>query len=182
MKLLKRITVKKCFDPTINTDVKPYNAARAVLLDDNNMIAVLYLRKYEFYTLPGGGIDHGETAVQGLAREMLEETGCNCEIIHHLGIIEENSLTYNWWVHSECFLARIKGEKGTPSLTQRELDEEPHVQWHSMQEALRLIETQNIDNMPNVESARNAVAMKIIQERDITMLHEAMAHIVTSYT
>lgn len=32
------------------------------------------------YTLPGGGQEHGETLVEALKREMLEEVGCQIEV------------------------------------------------------------------------------------------------------
>ncbi|WP_034339271.1 NUDIX hydrolase [Deinococcus misasensis] len=36
------------------------------------------------YTLPGGVVEHGETAPQALVREILEETGLKLKKIHHL--------------------------------------------------------------------------------------------------
>ena len=109
MDLLKRITDKELFGTDGLSDAKPYTAARAVLLDENNMVAILYLEKLNFYTLPGGGIDDGETIEQALAREMQEETGCKCDIICELGIIEENSLMYNW-SGKETYFARDERE------------------------------------------------------------------------
>lgn len=38
-------------------------AARAVLFDKNNRVAVMYFSKTGSYKLPGGGIDEGETAI-----------------------------------------------------------------------------------------------------------------------
>ena len=153
---------------------KPYNSVRVALLDENNQVAVLHLSKFNFYTLPGGGIDQGETTEQALAREMQEETGCNCEMICHLGTIEENSQTYDWWGVSECFMAKVRGKKGQPSLTEIELEEGTQVQWHSLQDALGLISNQDINRMPNVENEKNKAIMTMITQRDITILNEAI--------
>ena len=80
MKVLKRITYKETFD----ADMEPYKSVRVVLLDDKNLVAVLYVGKVKFYTLPGGSIDEGETPEQAVIRETLEETGCDSEIHAHL--------------------------------------------------------------------------------------------------
>lgn len=50
-------------------------AVRAVVVKDGKLL-VMYRNKFgkEYYNLPGGGIDLGETAEQSLSRELSEET------------------------------------------------------------------------------------------------------------
>jgi 8-oxo-dGTP diphosphatase len=52
------------------------HAARAIVIKDDRLL-VIHRNKYgtEYYTLPGGGIDAGETAEQAVLRELAEETG-----------------------------------------------------------------------------------------------------------
>ena len=166
MNLLKCITYKETYD----AGAKQYKSVRVVLLDDKNLVAVLHVGKVDFHTLPGGGIDEGETAKQAAIREMIEETGCNCEILHTLGIIEENSKTCSWNGINTCFIANVKGSKGVQSLTQIELDEETQVQWYDMHEALSIIKNQEI----SARDEREAGIGKIIQERDAVLLNEAI--------
>ena len=166
MKLLKRITYKE----TYGADEKQYKSVRVVLLDDKGLVALIYVGKVDFYTLPGGEIDEGETPEQAIYRETLEETGCDCEILCPLGIIEENSRTINWNGVSTSFVAKVKGEKGTPNLTQEELEEEAQVRWYALHEALKIITNQNI----NARDEREKCIGKIVQERDITLLNEAI--------
>ena len=173
MNLLKQITDKELFGTDGHNIEEPYRAARAVLLDDENLVAVLYLKKLNFYTLPGGGIDEGETIEQALKRELQEETGCNSYIICELGVIEENSLTYNWSGISSCFLAKTKGEKGLPHLTDEEIIEGTQVRWYNIHDALKIIKNQKIC----ARDEREAGVVKFIQERDIVLLNEAMGRV-----
>jgi len=166
MKLLKRITNKDITGTDDVTLVEPEKAVRVVLLDDNNMAAVMYIAKWNFYMLPGGRMEEGELVEQALERETMEETGCKLEIIHELGIIEENRAVDDYILLSFCFLARVLGEKGALNLTQEEMDTDTQVQWHSLHNAYDLIKNQ---------SATTNV-MKFIRERELILLSEAMKH------
>ena len=101
---------------------------------------------------------------------MREETGCDCNIMYPLGIIEENSKTCDWNGVNYCFVAKIKGEKGVQNLTQIEADEETKVMWYKLPEALKIITNQEI----SARDEREKGIGKIIQERDIVLLNEAM--------
>jgi len=155
---------------TFDADVKQHRSVRVVLLDDKGLVAVLYIGKIKFHTLPGGGIERGETPEQAAVREMLEETGCESEIIHTLGTIEENSKTCDWNGINTCFMMRTNGIKGVQNLTEIELDEEIEVCWYDLHEALKIITNQKI----SARSEREEGIGKIIQERDIVLLNEAI--------
>jgi 8-oxo-dGTP diphosphatase len=166
MNLLKYITYKETF----TADMKQYKSVRVVLLDDENLVAVLYIGKVNFYTLPGGSIEKGETPEQAAIRETQEETGCDSEILCTLGIIEENSKTCDWNGINTCFLSKIKGKKGIQNLTQIESEEETQIRWYSLLESLKIITNQEI----NARNEREIGIGKIIQERDITLLNEVI--------
>ena len=57
--------------------------AYAVIEDDAGLIAVIATGRGWF--LPGGGMDAGETAVDALQREVLEETGYEVSLIAEIG-------------------------------------------------------------------------------------------------
>lgn len=70
---------------------RTYNrtAARAVVIREDEIL-LIYTKRYDDYTLPGGGVDENEPIKEALIRELHEETGAqNVEIISELGIYEE---------------------------------------------------------------------------------------------
>lgn len=50
------------------------HAARAIVLKGEDIL-LLFTERYHDYSLPGGGIDDGEDEIEGLKRELQEETG-----------------------------------------------------------------------------------------------------------
>lgn len=96
-------------------------ATRAIVLNGDNIL-MLYTARYHDYTLPGGGIDTGENQIQGLIRELAEETGAmNVRDIEPFGLYEE----FRPWhkpdhevVHMEsfCYVCTIDEQLGTTQL------------------------------------------------------------------
>ena len=83
-------------------------AARAIVIKDDTLL-VIHRNKYgkEYYTLPGGGIDGGETPEQAIMREMHEETGLEIAL-ERLVFIEEPGEPFG---RQYIFLARyVSGE------------------------------------------------------------------------
>ena len=65
------------------------NAVRAVIINENKILMVR-LGKTNEYKFPGGGIEENETVEEALAREVLEEAGCNVtKIEDKIGIMTE---------------------------------------------------------------------------------------------
>ncbi len=48
---------------------------KAVIRNDKNDVLCVTESERDFWELPGGGLDHGETIEQGLARELKEKIG-----------------------------------------------------------------------------------------------------------
>lgn len=79
------------------------NSARSIIIRDKR-IAMIHGRKHNYYEVPGGGIETGETPEEAMARETLEEAG--------LIVIPSSVREYGYvhriqksdWDETECFI------------------------------------------------------------------------------
>jgi 8-oxo-dGTP pyrophosphatase MutT (NUDIX family) len=64
-------------------------AVRAIIMRGKEIL-LLYTRRYDDYSFPGGGLGDGEDPISGLRRELLEETGAaNVSIKRYVGYLDE---------------------------------------------------------------------------------------------
>jgi 8-oxo-dGTP pyrophosphatase MutT (NUDIX family) len=157
MKLLK--TIK---DKDLSKDFKTREASRAVLFDDNNLVPLLFVSKYNYHKLPGGGIDKGETKTQALIREIKEEVGSSIEVGPEVGKVIEYRSGFDLKQISYCYLGKILS-KGPQKLEQDEIDEGFELVWVPLDEAIKKVES---DKPGNYEGG-------FIQKRDLALLLEA---------
>ena len=59
----------------------PRYKVRAILRNSNGKYAVMYEDSTGLYSLLGGSVEAGEDILTALKREILEETGCTCDVI-----------------------------------------------------------------------------------------------------
>ena len=77
----------------VNDALKVKNAARAFVIDKFKNIALLNYsgeyrgKQFSFYTTPGGGLEENETPEIAVKREVLEEIGYECNILHEVEVI-----------------------------------------------------------------------------------------------
>lgn len=116
-------------------------AARAIVLRGNDIL-LLYTKRYHDYTLPGGGIDAGEAILEGLKRELREETGAhNVTNIKEFGLYEE----YRPWhkgtfeiVHmlSYCYVCDIDEVLLSPDFEAHEIQNGMMPKWINIHQAI----------------------------------------------
>lgn len=125
----------------LNTKYRLRKSARAILLDSNGNMATQYLQKYSFHKLPGGGVEQNENIEEALKREILEEVGCNCEILNEVGVVIEYRNKQNLLQISYCFTAKVVGKIGESKLEKGEIEEGQITLWLPPKEVLARIKT-----------------------------------------
>jgi 8-oxo-dGTP diphosphatase len=96
---------------------RPYLAVSAAIIRDGKVLVVRRARKpaLGIYTLPGGGVETGETLVQAVMREVREETSLTIEPValagHREAIVRDAQGRIERHFVILCFAARwLSGE------------------------------------------------------------------------
>lgn len=139
MRLLKSTTHPDISNLSAKSFVR--NATRAIILKGEDIL-LLYTKRYHDYSLPGGGIDEGESNIEGLIRELKEETGAHSvENITEFGRYEE----FRPWhkagfemiqMQSYCYTCTIDDELLEPELEAHELSNGMHPVWMNIHHAI----------------------------------------------
>jgi 8-oxo-dGTP diphosphatase len=111
----------------------------AIIENDYKQIAVI--ESENGYFLPGGGIDAGETEVEALQRELIEETGYQIsgivEIATAVEYIKASREDKYYRIRSKFYQAQLEFKIGEVS----EMGQ--HLVWLSQEEALKLLTRQS---------------------------------------
>jgi len=166
MKLINYITDLTLGYKTTKQKFDEWNvrqAARAVLLNDKNQIALMHIAKYNVYKLPGGGVDEDERLDLAFLREILEETGCEVEKTGEIGITIEKRNQWKMFQVSYCYLAKVLKVKSS-ELTDEEKGSGFSLHWvSSIEEAIELVNKNKSDRYDD----------KYIKERANSILQKA---------
>lgn len=113
--------------------------ARGIVIREDGKIAIFNKRNRNEYKLPGGGIEGEEEPEIAFKREVLEETGCEVEIIECLGTTEEYKSLNNFKQISYVFVGKVLKDTKQLNLTQKEKDEGAILLWETPEMGLELI-------------------------------------------
>ena len=116
-------------------------ATRSIAID-GTLILLLYTKRYEDYSLPGGGLELDENKIDGMIRELTEETGAkNIKNIKPFGIYEE----YRPWYKSDfdvqhmisyCYTCNISKDLGASKMEAHEINNGMKAMWIDIHEAI----------------------------------------------
>jgi len=85
------------------------------IIEDNQGNIILIKRRYppykDYYALPGGAVEKGETPKQAVIREIKEETNLDVEIESKLGVYDKPGRDPRGDVHSTAYKCRIVGNE-----------------------------------------------------------------------
>ena len=98
-------------------------AARAIVIDSENKIALLKSNKLNYYKLPGGW---------------------DIEIVDELGKIIEYKPKNKFIQESYNFVTKIVGKKGEVEFTEKEIKEGFELLWVSLEDAIRLVKEETV--------------------------------------
>lgn len=116
-------------------------AVRAIVLRGREML-LLYTRRYDDYSFPGGGLAPGEDPVTGLRRELIEETGATgVTVERYIGYLDEYrpplKAGYDvLFMRSHFYLCRVDSELGAASPEAYELANGMVPRWIDIEAAI----------------------------------------------
>ena len=95
-------------------------SSRAIIIEKGKLLCIFRRKiddegnKQEYYVIPGGGIEEGETRRETAVRELKEELGVDIKLIGYLGVVEKEKTIEHYYV--------AKRLKGRPHIGGEELD------------------------------------------------------------
>ena len=113
--------------------------ARGIVIREDGKIAIFNKNNKNEYKLPGGGLEGEEKPEEAFKREVLEETGCEIEIIETLGTTEEYKSLNNFKQISYVFVGKVLKDTNQLNVTEKEKDEGAKLLWETPEKALELI-------------------------------------------
>lgn len=133
------------------TDLKDYDtnwkkfyrpSVRAIILNKDHKIALIYSNKLHFYKFPGGGIEENEDRKTALAREVKEETGMSLipDSVEEFGKVLKIQKGDGQTIHiQENFYYRceVSDEIGEQNLDDNEKDLDFTLKFVSIDEAIK---------------------------------------------
>jgi len=146
-------------------------ATRAIVLQGEDIL-LMYTKRYEDYSLPGGGLDEDEDQVEGMIRELREETGAqNITNISPFGIYEE----YRPWYKidfdiqhmiSYCYTCKIDRVLGVSSLETYEIKNGMEAKWINIHKAIEHnLQTIASSEKKGMSIERETYLLKLIAEQ-----------------
>lgn len=150
------------------------HSARAIIQFENNKIALVHSKKFNYYKFPGGGIHDDEDKPSAMIREVREETGLIVipETIEEFGYIhrtEKSNYLENTVFEQDSFyyLCKVENQITAQELDDYEEEAEFELKIVTYDEAIRENRLYNTDNSLNlVMIARDTKVLELLSGRE----------------
>ena len=165
-----------------NVDLKNKNVykritARGIILDGEDIL-LMYTKRFDDYSFPGGGIGKDESLIEGVIREISEETGAkNIKVLSEYGIYDEikptnkilkthaKAIKYDYInMISHFFICSVDRELGIAKLEDYELRNGMDARWINIYEAIKYNEDaiQNQHEFTDLYIDRELFMLKLV--------------------
>ena len=136
---------KKNYDPNGSVGRRP--SVRGIIVRDGKL-AMMHSIKYNYYKLPGCGIEGEETLVETLIREVREESGLvvipdSIKEFGYVRRIEKGRIEDIFIQENYYFLCEAEEEVVSQELDDYEADEKFTLEFVSIEDAIKVNETAN---------------------------------------
>ncbi len=155
------ITDKDIIGSEGSSGAKPRITARAIIKNEQDNYAVMYAQEFGLYSLPGGGVENGESIESAVRREVDEETGVTILTLEPLGYIEENRAHCDYTQISYYFIITTNSTAFQQHLTANETKHGTTVGWYTLEDAYSKIADTN----------HTTIQRKYLQARDVAALN-----------
>ncbi|WP_422660592.1 NUDIX domain-containing protein [Paenibacillus sp. EC2-1] len=165
MELIAEILESEIIESSNELESKKFNvrkSSRAVVVNSDGKIALLFVSNNNYHKLPGGGVEEGENLHAALKREIIEEVGSQIDIMDEIGLVIEYRNKHELLQLSYSYFCKVVGEIGSPKYTNQELDSGFQLIWIGIEEAILILR----NDRPN-----NYIA-QFIQRRDLAILEK----------
>lgn len=144
----------------LGTRVYKRRASRAIILVEDKIL-LLFTKKYNDFSFPGGGVDEHEDLILGLQRKLEEETGArDIKVVQEFGYVDEVRPHYRPdydIIHmlSYFYVCEIASVLGWPKMENYEIANGMEVRWVNIHEAIahnrKVIESQDVSMGLSIE-------------------------------
>jgi len=142
-RILKAIPKLELFsDGMLEEDINQDNyrrTARGIVIKEDKIL-VIFMKKLDFYILPGGGVEKNESLKACCRREVLEETGYKIKLNEEKVVVTEYFLDATYENH--YFIAKLRFKKPFPekiSLTEEEKKSGMELIWMDKDELMDVL-------------------------------------------